>query len=82
MQLDPQPSAFRSWKQVRRLENPISARLLPAPPLWAHDSRSKGRKAKGRAWERKFCKLLHQALKTNSIYFGTALTRGAVVRLL
>lgn len=76
MQLDPQPSAFRSWKAVKRLENPILAHRLQAPPLWAHDSRSRGRKAKGRAWERKFYKLIHQALKTNSIYFGTDLIRG------
>ena len=67
MQLDPQPSAFRSWKVSPRLTKLAAARTLPDPPSWAHDSRSRGRKAKGRVWERRFSKLLSKTLNTSSI---------------
>lgn len=66
MPLNVQPVEFRSWKAVPRLGLLKSVELLRDPPSWARDSRSRGRKAKGRQWERKFDKLLNRALSNRA----------------
>lgn len=75
MPLSAQQPEFKSWKRVPRVESPSLVIRLDDPPIWAHDSRSRGRKAKGRQWERKFHKLLTVSLG-NLIFSGLTLHKG------
>ena len=79
MPLAAQQPEFKSWKTVPRVGVLVKVEHLIRPPSWARDSRSRGRKAKGRQWERKFDKLLNRAL-SNRVYSMLTPERGVWFR--